>query len=142
MVHRAQPPLVLAVRCLGFVHRHIDPGGTVPAARLAGEAQVQRILHGSRVPVQRPARQILQDSSPPSGNVFLILSGLVGRAHETTGREIVGATLTNADTTVYGCRKISAVLAERKPPARNRLGVGPAKGRGDRRGVNQHAGVQ
>ena len=104
--------------------------------------QAAQLPEPAAVPVQRPARQILQDSSPPSGNVFLILSGLVGRAHETTGREIVGATLTNADTTVYGRREVAPVLAEGKPPARNRLGVGPAKGRGDRRGVNQHAGVQ
>ena len=78
-----------AVQDLRLVRGHVDAGRAVRRAALAGQAEVQRLVHLRRAPAagdERPGDHLLQHPGPAAGGVLLVPGGQVGRAHHPAGR--------------------------------------------------------
>ncbi len=72
---RAQPPAVGLVQHLGLVGRHVDAGRAVRGAALAGQAQVEGLVHLGRAPVldrRERAQHLLQGAGAAAGGVLLL----------------------------------------------------------------------
>ena len=114
MAEGAQAPPVGAEERFGAVAGHVDAGGTVGGAGLAGQAQVEGLEDFGGVDGldELRVRGLLEDAGAPSGHVLLVACGQVGRAHERAGHS--GAALAHARAAVDGRREVAAVVGERE----------------------------
>ena len=87
-VVRARPHLVpvLLGEGLGLVRRHVDARGAVTRAALARQAQVQRLVDGGVVEVERPVDDVLEDVGASPRRVLLLAGGQERRAHHPAAR--------------------------------------------------------
>ena len=114
MAEGAHAPPVGAEERFGAVAGHVDAGGTVGGAGLAGQAQVEGLEDFGGVDGlnELRVRGLLEDAGAPSGHVLLVAGGQVGRAHERAGHS--GAALAHARAAVDGRREVAAVVGERE----------------------------
>src|SRR5690606_9468460 len=142
----AQPAAVAAVGDLGLVRGHVDAGRAVGAARLAGQAQVERLLDLGGVPAahERAVGELLQHAGAAAGGVLLVPGREVGRAHEAAGGGGVGAALADADAPVHRGGEVAAVVREREAAGhhRERAGVRAAQVLRDTAGAHDHTRVE
>ena len=112
MAEGAQAPPVGAEERFRAVAGHVDAGGTVGGAGLAGQAQVEGLEDFGGVDGlnELRVRGLLEDASAPSGHVLLVAGGQIGRAHECAGHS--GAALAHARAAVDGRREVAAVVGE------------------------------
>ncbi len=84
---RTQPPLVVMGQELGLHRGHVNLGGAVPLAALAGQAQVESVPDFGGPPaggdrrVCVPLQHFEQQPAPASGGVLFFAGDHVGRAH-------------------------------------------------------------
>ena len=112
MAEGAHASAVGAEERFGAVAGHVDAGGAVGGAGLAGEAQVEGLEDFGRVDGldELRVRGFLEDAGAPSGHVLLLARGQVGGAHEGAGHS--GAAFADARAAVDGGREVAAVVAE------------------------------
>ncbi len=111
---RAQPPRVVVVQELGLVRRHVDADRAVALARLAGQAEIQRVAHLGRPPAvgdEVAADQLEQQPGSPARRVLLLAGDLVARAHRGAGRV---AALPHTDAAAGGLREVAGVMRVRE----------------------------
>ena len=116
VVAGAEPPLVRLVGHAGFVGGHVDPGGAIPRAALAAEAQVKRGVHLGGAPAARDQRAVdhlLQHPRAAARRVLLVAGGLVAGAHHATARGVVGDALADAAALVDGPDELGVGRLER-----------------------------
>ena len=96
----------------GAVAGHVDSGGAVGGAGLAGEAQVEGLEDFGGVDGlnELRVRRLLEDAGPAAGHVFLVARGQVGGTHEGAGHS--RAALADTGAAVDGGREVAAVVGE------------------------------
>ena len=110
---RSQAPPVVMREELRLERRHVDAHGAVVCAALAGEAQVERVVHLPGAPhVEVAAVQHLpEDSCAAASRVLLLERDLVARAHDVAAR--IGApALPDADAARRRVREAAVVVRE------------------------------
>ena len=145
--HRPQLPAICTVQHLGLVLSHVDARGAVRRARLAGQAQVEGVVHLGRGPAagdERAVRHLLQHPRAPAGGVLLVLRRQVRRAHEPAGRGAVRPALADADAAVQRGRQVAGVVREREAVTVGQQRAGPraAQVGVQRARADEHAGVE
>src|SRR6185369_7001463 len=81
---RPEPALVVVGEELGLVGRHVDLHRAFPLARLAGEAEVERLLDlpvAPAAPERIPFQHLEEQAGPAAGRVLLLPGHPVARAH-------------------------------------------------------------
>ena len=144
---RTQLAAVRTVQHLRLVLRHVDAGRAVRRARLAGQAEVERLVHLGRRPAaadERAVRHLLQHARAAAGRVLLVPRRQVGRAHEAAGRGAVRAALADADAAVQRGGQVARRRARTRTRAvgQQRAGVRAAQVGVERARPDQHAGVE
>src|SRR5690606_41253659 len=94
---------------------HVDACGAVRGARLAAQAQVERLGHLGGGPAARDERAVghlLEHAGTPARRVLLVPGRKVGGAHEPARGGVVRATLTDPDAPVHGRREVAVVVRE------------------------------
>ena len=129
---RPEPAAVALVQRLGLVGRHVDAGRAVRRAALAGQAQVERLVHLVGPPAagdQRAVDHLLEHPGAAAGGVLLVPGGEVGRAHHAAGAGVVGDALADAGAAVHGVDDRAAVVGQPQGRAAARAAGPPAAGR-------------
>ncbi|SIA61266.1 Uncharacterised protein [Mycobacteroides abscessus subsp. abscessus] len=126
MAEGTQAAPVGAEQCFGAVAGHVDAGGAVGGAGLAGEAQVEGLedLGGVDGLDELRVRRLLEDAGAAAGHVLLLARGQVGRAHEGAGHS--RAALADAGAAVDGGREVAAVVGEGEAAVRRHGARGDA----------------
>ena len=102
---RPQPSPVGLVEDLGLVRRHVRAGRAFAAARLARQAQVERLGDGGGVPgggEQIAGDHLLEHPRPTPRRMLLIPCGLERRAHGSAGRRGIRAAFAHPGAPVDG----------------------------------------
>src|SRR5690625_4361139 len=143
---RAWPNAALPVMVheLGLVGRHVDMHRAFALAALAGEAEIERIMHGLGAPALRHLvadQHLPEHARAATGGVFLAPCRHIAWAHQPF---IMLAALADADATRGGLGDVIALLvkaeARRCLPAGRRAGCADVLDR--TLGVDDLAGVQ
>ena len=134
---------VVVVQELGLVRGHVDADRAVAAARLAGQAQVERLADLGRAPAvgdQVAADHLEQQPGAAARRVLLLAGGLVARAHHGAGAV---AALADPDAAAGGLGEVAAVVRVARATVEQLAGCTPVPAAGRRRAAagDDHAGV-
>src|SRR5262249_36857989 len=108
------PPVVIVGEELRLVRRDVDVRGAVALAALAGEAQIERLLHRFVTPaaVDRAALEHLPEQvRAAAGRVLLLARHHEARAHRVVaGLAVEAPALADADAALRGVRELAVIV--------------------------------
>ncbi len=129
------------VQELGLVRGHVDTDRAVAAARLARQAEIQRVADLVRPPPvgdQVATHHLGEEPRPATGGVLFLAGRLEARAHRGTGRV---AALPDPDAAPRGLREVACVVRVGEDGGQVPAGAVRAQVPVDREGADDHAGV-
>ncbi len=118
-LQRPRATLVVVRQELGLVARHVGVRRAVAAAALAGEAQVERLLHLLALPAvgdHLAAQHLVEQPAAAARRIAFFAGRAVARAH---GAALGRAALAHADAALGGAREAVALAAEERHARRD-----------------------